>query len=161
MRSVATLAECIKCIEAGDSPKVWAARLGAIESEHAHLQSLVDDPSVRVYGANTLVGHRDDEGVSEPDAIASEILRTHAIAGPPWYDQHAAKCIGYAKMYSWAAGLSGVSRELFEGVQDLLVDPDFVPKIPRASSCSCGDVIPAATDVVATQTVTRRVQGAN
>ena len=99
---------------------------------------------MRVYGTNTLVGHRDGDTVSEPGAIAAEILKTHAIAGAPWYGRHAAKCIGYAKLYSWAAGLSGVSRKLFEGVRDLLLDPDFYPQIPQAASYSCGDVIPAA-----------------
>jgi len=115
-----------------------------LANEHRHLQALVQDPAVRVYGANTLVGHRDAEAVAEPDATTAEILRTHTIAPPPWLDGEMARCIGYAKLYSWAAGLSGVSPQLFEGVSKLVTKKDFHPKVPCGASYSCGDVIPAA-----------------
>ena len=144
MRPFESLSECISCIETVRAPTVWAASLNAIETEHNHLRALVEEPTLRVYGANTLVGHRDCETVSEPSAITAEILRTHAIGGAPWYERHTVKCIGYAKLYSWTAGLSGVSRQLFESVGDLLLDPNFNPRVPQAASYSCGDVIPAA-----------------
>ncbi len=118
--------------------------MGQLAAEHRHLQALVADPDVRVYGANTLVGHRDDEAVADPAAIAAEILRTHAIAGPPFYDAHAARCIGYTKLYQWSAGLSGVSPELFDAVAELVTRDDFEPQVPRQASYSCGDVIPAS-----------------
>ena len=144
MRSFGTLSECLDHVAGRGAPPVWSASMERLAAEHEHLQALVRDPAVQVYGANTLVGHRDDEAVAEPAAMAAEILRTHAIAAPPWLDDHAVRCIGYAKLYSWAAGLSGASPGLFDGVSELVRSEDFRPDVPRGASYSCGDVIPAA-----------------
>ncbi|MCZ0941864.1 MAG: aromatic amino acid lyase [Gammaproteobacteria bacterium] len=144
MRPVGVLAECLDHVSNRSAPPLWAAGADRLDAEHRHLQALVRDPAVRVYGANTLMGHRDAETIPNPEAMTAEILRTHAIAAPPWHDRHTARCIGYAKLYSWAAGLSGVSPELFEGVSELVTREDFNPQVPVGASYSCGDVIPAS-----------------
>ena len=144
MSRVGILAECLDHVSRRTAPPLWAAGAERLGAEHRHLQALVRDPAIRVYGANTLTGHRDAEAVADPASITSEILRTHAIGSPPWLDRHAARCIGYAKLYSWAAGLSGVSPELFDGVRELVLRDDFSPQVPGAASYSCGDVIPAS-----------------
>ncbi len=144
MSSAGVLAECLRHVSSRTSPPVWGACAERLEAEHRHLQSLVRDPEVRVYGANTLVGHRDGEAAADPAAMTAEILRTHCLASPPWLDRRTARCIGYAKLHSWSAGLSGVSPALFEGVRRLVTSDGFRPRVPRAASYSCGDVIPAA-----------------
>lgn len=144
MSATGVLAECLGHVSKRTEPPVWAASAERIAREHRHLQVLVREPGVRVYGANTLVGHRDGETVADPAAMTAEILRTHCLASPPWHDRHTARCIGYAKLYSWAAGLSGVSPTLFDGVRKLVTQEHFHPKVPLGASYSCGDVIPAS-----------------
>ena len=144
MRTVGVLAECFAHVSKRTAPPVWTAGAERLAAEHRHLQALVREPGVRVYGANTLVGHRDGETAAEPAAMTAEILDTHCLGSAPWHDSHTARCIGYAKLYSWAAGLSGVSPELFDGVRRLVTTEGFHPKVPRGSSYSCGDVIPAS-----------------
>lgn len=58
---------------------------------------MLADPGIRVYGGNTLAGHRDAEPVSDVDAAAEDFLATRALGGPPGYSAHAARCIGYAQ----------------------------------------------------------------
>lgn len=144
MSSVGVLAECLDHVAKRSAPSIWNAGAEGLAGEHRHLQALVRDPAVHVYGANTLTGHRDDEAVADPSAMAEEILRTHAIGSPPWLDPHTARCVGYAKLYAWSAGLSGVSPELFEGVARLVTSDAFRPDVPSGASYSCGDVIPAS-----------------
>lgn len=142
---LALLRECLECVSTQSKPERWAVCRDRIEEENRHLKLLLKN-GVSVYGANTLTGHKDHISVSDSECLSlqEEILKTHAIGGPPYYSEHAARCIGYAKLYSWSAGMSGVSWTLFEGLSDLLTSKDFSPEIPRYSSYSCGDVIPAA-----------------
>ena len=144
MSAASVLADCLRHVSNRTAPPVWAASAERLEAEHRHLQALVRDPEVRVYGANTLVGHRDGEGAADPAAMTAEILRTHSLASPPWHDRRTARCIGYAKLHSWAAGLSGVSPALFDRVRRLVTSENFHPKVPCGASYSCGDVIPAS-----------------
>lgn len=144
MRPVGVLAQCLDHVSNRSAPPLWTAGAARLDAEHRHLQALVRDPAIRVYGANTLTGHRDAEAITDPAAMTDEILRTHAIGAAPWLDPHTARCIGYAKLYSWAAGLSGISPELLEGVSKLVTREDFHPRVPVGTSYSCGDVIPAA-----------------
>ena len=138
------LAEFLRHVEARTAPPLWAAAAKRLDAEHRHLRAMVEDPAVRVYGANTLPGHRDAEPVADPDGVAEEILRSHAIASPPWHGPRAARCVGYAKLHAWSAGLSGVSPDLFRAVARLVVRDGFRPLVPRGASYSCGDVVPAA-----------------
>ena len=139
-----TLAECLACVVNGEAPPAWNARHVALQRERNHIEALLSDPAVRVYGTNTLCGHRDAERVSDVEVAAEDVIASHAIGGPPWHGTHAARCIGYAKLYAWAAGGSGVSPALFGGVRELVSDPMFRPQVPRGATYSCGDVIPAA-----------------
>ena len=144
MSAAGILAGCLLHVSKRTAPLLWDASAERIAAEHRHLRALVRDPEVGVYGANTLVGHRDREAAADPAATTAEILRTHCLGSAPWHDRHTARCIGYAKLYSWAAGLSGVSPALFDGVRRLVTSEGFHPKVPRGASYSCGDVIPAS-----------------
>lgn len=142
---LALLREYLECVSTQSKPERWAICRDRIEEENRHLRQLLNN-GVSVYGANTLTGHKDHISVSgsECPSLQEEILKSHAIGGPPYYSEHTARCIGYAKLYSWSAGMSGVSWTLFDCISDLVTSKDFIPEIPRDSSYSCGDVIPAA-----------------
>ena len=144
-RNLALLREYLQCVSSQSKPERWAICRARIEEENRHLRRLLRN-GISVYGANTLTGHKDHVSVSDSECLPlqEEILKTHAIGGPPYYSEHTARCIGYAKLYSWSAGMSGVSWDLFQCLDNLLTSRDFYPEIPRDCSYSCGDVIPAA-----------------
>jgi histidine ammonia-lyase len=128
-------------------PPEWAAALPRIEAEAAHLDRLLSsDRPPAIYGVNTLVGHLDhiDLPAAEWGPFQMELLRRHALGSAPFYDEHEAACIGYAKAAFLSLGGSAVSPELYRLVCRAVADPAFRPQVPRGCSYSCGDVIPGA-----------------
>jgi len=141
-----TLSEYLKNVSSLSCPDLWTSRTVLIEKENRHLLRLLDTGSITIYGTNSLTGHRDSEHItsSEISSFQENILQTHAIGGPPWYSNYVARCITYAKLYSWSMGMSGISPDLYNSVISLANAPDFNPRIPKNCSYSSGDVIPAA-----------------
>lgn len=140
------LREFLKDVSGSLAPELWKNCRGRIEKENLHLLSLASNPLISIYGANTLTGHRETQTVTSADLkfYQKNILNTHAIGSAPWYCQYTTKCIAFAKMYSWSAGMSGVSPELFRSVGELATNSNFNPKIPKNCTYSSGDVIPSS-----------------
>ena len=141
------LKEFIESVNNLHCPKIWSDCTERIEKENEHLQQLAWDTAISIYGANTLPGHRDDERLSTDDIAKyqDDLLLSHAIQiDDSHYSDYTARCITYARLYSWAAGMSGVSPRLFGFVSKLAVDASFLPEIPKNLSYSSGDVIPAS-----------------
>lgn len=141
-----TLKELLKNISTLSQPPSWGTCLNKIIAENNHLNNLLHNSSVSVYGANTLTGHRDEESVLESDlsTYQQDLLNSHTIGSEPFYSAQTARFISYAKMYSWSAGMSGVSPQLFNAVAQASTEKEFAPRIPLNCSYSSGDVIPAA-----------------
>lgn len=139
-----TLKELLTCLISNSEPKVWDDSVNNIEQENIHLKKIINKSFV--YGANTLPGHRDKEHTAGYRGynLHNDIINTHTIGSEPYYSKHATKCIGYAKIFSWSAGGSGISPELYKSVIELVKGNNFYPKIPVGSSYSCGDVIPGS-----------------
>jgi histidine ammonia-lyase len=144
--SMQTLQELLRCVSSLSRPKLWHSCIDRIEEENSHLRRLVNKQGIRIYGLNTLVGHRDGEhiDISSLASLQEDILHSHAIGQPPYYSKYAALCITYAKLYSWSAGQSGVSPALFNSVSELATSGEFFPNVPTGYSYSSGDVVPAA-----------------
>lgn len=140
------LEDYLRAVATRSQPDLWRECTTRLEADHQHLQGLLQDGSVAIYGANTLTGHRDGERVTAADltSFQNNLLHTHAIAETPDHDDYTARCITYAKLHSWAAGHSGVSPELFRSLSELAGREDFHPGVPTGCSYSSGDVIPAA-----------------
>ncbi|WP_321333483.1 aromatic amino acid lyase [Breoghania sp.] len=100
----------------------------------------------RVYGVNTLPGHRDDHEVAAGEQVSFQydLIENHAIGGPPFHDARAARCITLAKVYATARPGALVSGGLFRRMAAAAVADDFRPEVPIHASYSAGDVIPAA-----------------
>lgn len=128
------------------APKKWETALPTIKVESAHFQAILAAGKVPIYGATTLVGHRDHEQLTpaQIQAFQTDFLASHAIGAAPWYSSRVARCIGYAKLYALAAGGSGISAGLYQAVMSSVLDPAFMPQVPQGCSYSCGDVIPGA-----------------
>jgi histidine ammonia-lyase len=146
MSRVSTLQQCLQAIDTHSSPAAWASALPAIKAESAQFQAILAAGKVPIYGATTLVGHRDHERLSAAEAqtFQADFLASHAIGAAPWYSNQIARCIGYAKLYALAAGGSGISSELYQATIQRVLDPNFAPQVPQGCSYSCGDVIPGA-----------------
>lgn len=126
-------------------PQRWLNCRESLAMEHALSQSTLGGEN-RVYGAETLPGHRDLENPveSSPAEVLSEVLASHAIGLGEVFEPNEARAIGGARIMTWCAGKTGVSPSLFDAACRAATDPNFSPSIPKRASYSCGDVIPAA-----------------
>jgi len=118
-----------------------------IKMERGHLLKLARSfPEIRIYGVNTLTGHRDSSQIIKGNGanISREIIRSHKIGIEPFFDQNQVISIGYVKAHSLIRGGTGVSPELLNQVVNTIANPMFAPKLPKRSSYSSGDVIPGA-----------------
>lgn len=137
----------LKHAEERTAPVNWEKARDRIRQDHRHLTELLaSDHPPHIYGVNTLVGHVDDT-VLDQDAIERfqlDLIENHCLGNEPYYDEFAARCIGYAKVQAYSLGGSAVSPELYARLCRLVTDETFSPDIPKSSSYSSGDVIPAA-----------------
>lgn len=140
------LQELLNSVSSLSPAPSWSDCSDRISEESDYLNNLLRNSSITIYGANTLTGHRVNESVSTFDLPLSknDLLHSHTIGSAPWYSNYTARCITNAKMYSWSAGMSGVSPTLFSLVAELSANSTFNPKIPMSCSYSSGDVIPAS-----------------
>ena len=144
--SLETLKECLQSLSTKTQPKTWQNALDTIGREADHFQQILKAGKFPIYGATTRVGHRDHEQLApeEIQEFQKDFLTSHVIGSSPWYPSAVSRCIGYAKMYSFAAGGSGISRELYLATARTVLTDMFKPKIPQSCTYSCGDVIPGA-----------------
>jgi len=140
------LQEFLTSVATLSRPERWSRCLDRLTDEHRHLCRLMENEDCRVYGATTLTGHRDQQQVRGAAAteLLHQVILSHAIAPPPFHSRFSARCISFARIYSWAAGMSGIAPEVFRHCAELATDPEFDPEIPIRGTYSCGDVIPAA-----------------
>lgn len=140
------LRECLRSVASLQAPTIWSHALDKIQEENKRVRRMVNSKSTFVYGANTEVGHRDDHqlGLADMQRLQDDIIRSHAISSPPFYSEYAARVISYVKIYSWAAGGSGISPAIYKLAIEMSTDKSFYPKIPTDSTYSSGDVIPGS-----------------
>ena len=140
------LQECLNSIDRESLPQSWETTGDVVKQEHAHFQKLISQPSSLIYGANTLVGHKDKTKLTASDFLdfSYDLLSSHMLGGEPWYSPYAAKCISYTKVYSLSNGGSGISPQLYNIILECVSDPSFSPQIPQNCTYSSGDVIPGA-----------------
>ncbi len=140
------LQQYLQAIHNHSAPASWQAALPTLAAEANQFEKILTTGNVPIYGATTRVGHRDQEPLNAPqlETFHQDLLASHTLGSAPWYREAIARHIGYAKMYAFAAGGSGISVALYQRVAASLVDPAFAPKVPQGCTYSCGDVIPGA-----------------
>lgn len=99
-----------------------------------------------IYGVNTQPGHRDNVYLScdEAAGLSGEIIQNHCLPYDKSFPDEVWKYVTLAKCYSVAAGGSLVSPEAFQLLCDVFEDKGVTIQVPRNSSYSSGDVIPAS-----------------
>ena len=142
-----TLQDCLQSLASQSMPTAWDDAVAQIEQEAAHFDKILVDGTAPIYGVNTRVGHRGHEQLSPADiqTFQQDFLASHTLGGPPWYSAYTTRCISYAKMYSLAAGGSGISTAMYHNATcSSVFNPTVKPLIPQHCTYSCGDVIPGA-----------------
>jgi histidine ammonia-lyase len=145
MKRLRTLKEFLASAEALTLPPLLSRGTDPVSASYRDLLSfLAENPDRAVYGISTYPGHRDARRSSGDRDFQEALLDGHAISVEEPYEAFEARCIGYAKAYAIAAGGTPISPALYDGICRAITDPRFAPEVPRFSSYSCGDVIPAS-----------------
>src|ERR1017187_7655198 len=99
----------------------------------------------RVYGLNTLPGHRVSETVAPSDLVKFQfnLIANHRLGSGPYLDDKTARAVTYAKLFAATSGHTLISKSMYEGMLRAATSPAFRPHIPQHASYSAGDVIPA------------------
>jgi histidine ammonia-lyase len=101
--------------------------------------------SHKVYGFNTLPGHRDSESIDEINILdfQKELIASHNISNGNKYSDSTISYFIFCKLYSLNNSKTGISPSAYEAVFNMYKNGDGVAY--QGASYSCGDVIPAAS----------------
>lgn len=137
----------LKHIDRKTIPDYWLNNKWRIAKDSDYLDQLTnqEDPP-HMYGVNTFVGHLDNETILEDqiEAFQNSLIDNHSIGLDQYYSEKEALYITYAKLHFLSLGGSGITLDLYNHLLDIVKNDDTTFYVPKASSYSCGDVIPAA-----------------
>lgn len=137
----------IEIIRGYEVEEGWIEATKIIESEYELFLSMLNKNQVNIYGVTTMVGHMDNislnlENISE---FQKYLIYNHNLRlGSDNYSYWEYRCILYTKICMYKNGGSGCSPDIYEGLLSIHEDKNFKIQIPRNSTYSCGDVIPAS-----------------
>src|SRR5699024_10076722 len=137
----------LKHIDRKTIPDYWLNNKWRIAKDSDYLDQLTnqEDPP-HMYGVNTFVGHLDNETIlgDQIEAFQNSLIDNHSIGLDQYYSEKEALYITYAKLHFLSLGGSGITLDLYNHLLDIVKNDDTTFYVPKASSYSCGDVIPAA-----------------
>ena len=144
---ISLLSKWIATTQSGDvSVELVAAKQGIAAQYDRFTEIMQGDAPPRIYGVNTLPGHREGEPMPAGYAASYQrnLIDNHCLPQTEFVDAETARFIHLSKCRTIASGGSLISPDLYEILLDLAGDPDFAPDIPKGATYSSGDVIPAA-----------------
>lgn len=137
----------IEHITNGSIPNEWYYAIERIKMDADHLNTMLQasDPPP-IYGVNTLVGHMDNVHLSKEEInnFQDYLIANHSLGIGDYYNEFEVKCISYAKLHFYALGGSGITPALYKHLLTVMEEGSLKARIPKHSSYSSGDVIPAA-----------------
>src|SRR2546428_3061278 len=92
-----------------------------------------------VYGRSTGVGANRDVAIDDPDRHALSLLRSHATTGGPLREPQRVRAMVAVRLNQLAAGGSGVSPLLLDGLADMLA-ADALPPVRELGSIGTADL---------------------
>ena len=101
-----------------------------------------------VYGRSTGVGANKEEQVADPAQHARAVLRSHATSAGPLRSPERVRAMLAVRLSQLAAGGSGVSPAVFDGLLAML-DADALPRVREFGSIGTGDLSALATTALA------------
>jgi histidine ammonia-lyase len=128
----------IAALAAGSAPAELdpAARERAVRSHDYAVQVSAQRP---IYGRSTGVGANRDVLVDDPDRHALALLRSHATTGGPLREPQRVRAMVAVRLNQLAAGGSGVSPQLLDGLADMLA-ADALPAVRELGSIGTADL---------------------
>jgi histidine ammonia-lyase len=142
--SVNTVAAFQAAFEARKVPAALRDRVAPIDAAYEAFLDYATQGDVAIYGANTLLGHRDTEFRLQSAETEEYFLRNHAIGGPPFLSGDEVAAITLAKLFSLYHDGVTLSGRVFQAIIDCFEDRQFQVLVPEEASYSSGDVIPAS-----------------
>lgn len=138
-----TIASALMLAEDGRSCERIEGARNAIAEDYEAIAAYAATTQRPIYGVNTLPGHRmgdilDDAAIR---GFSDALLTSHRLGSEPFLDAGTARCVVAAKLFSFAAGGSLCSGDLYDHLRGAAKEPSFAPDMPRHASYSSGDVI--------------------
>lgn len=124
-------------------PFSWESSLVKIAQERE--LALVICLSHKVYGFNTLPGHRDSESIENKEItnFQYDLIKSHNISSGLEYSSTTVKYFLFCKLMSIHQSGTGISPNAYESIFNMYINEEGMAH--KESSYSCGDVIPAAS----------------
>jgi len=105
----------------------------------SHRRAVAATAAGRVYGRSTGVGANRDVAVTDPQAHAESLLRSHATTAGPPVDPGAVRAMLLVRLNQLAAGGSGVHPRVFDGLHRLLRTGPL-PEVRRGGAIGMSDL---------------------
>jgi len=144
---ISLLSEWVAKMRSGEVPAELVAAKSGIAAQYDRFDEIMrGDAPPRIYGVNTLPGHREGEPMPAGYAASYQrnLIENHCLPQTEFVDAETARFIHLSKCRTISSGGSLISPDLYEILLDLAGDPGFAPDIPKGATYSSGDVIPAA-----------------
>lgn len=127
----------------GTPAESWVHAAELVSGQRAAIEQMLhDDPDLRVYGFNTLLGHLDNVGAVESNQHT--LLKAHLIGRTVPITGVLPDLILSVKLEQLSHGGSGLHPETYQAVLDSFRGPDVEVLGAWSDSYSSGDVVPAA-----------------
>lgn len=135
--------EYISHIKNTSLPFSWESSLVKITQERKLALDICS--SHKVYGFNTLPGHRDSESIENKEItnFQYDLIKSHNISSGIEYSSTTVKYFLFCKLMSIHHSGTGISPSAYESIFNMYINKEGMAH--KESSYSCGDVIPAAS----------------
>jgi histidine ammonia-lyase len=141
-----TLAEIMEASRGPASVQVTEAALAGVAASHAYAQQVATERPI--YGLSTGVGANRTVALTDPDAQALDLLRSHAASAGPLRSAERRRATLVVRLNQLAAGSSGIDPAILTGLADM-INRDELPAIRELGSIGTGDLSALAVTALA------------
>jgi histidine ammonia-lyase len=141
-----TLAEIMKASLGPVSVQVTDAALAGAAASHAYAQQVATERPI--YGLSTGVGANRTVALTDPDAQALDLLRSHAASAGPLRTPERVRATLVVRLNQLAAGSSGIDPAILTALADM-INRDALPAIRELGSIGTGDLSALAVTALA------------
>jgi len=137
-----TLAEITEVSLGATSVNVTEAALAGVGASHAYAQHVATERPI--YGLSTGVGANRTVALTDPDAQALDLIRSHAGSAGPLRAPERVRATLVIRLNQLAAGSSGIEPTILTALADM-INRDALPAIRELGSIGTGDLSALAT----------------
>jgi histidine ammonia-lyase len=141
-----TLAEITEASLGSASVRVTDAAMAGAVASHGYAQQVATERPI--YGLSTGVGANRTVALTDPDAHALDLLRSHAASAGPLRAPERVRATLVIRLNQLAAGTSGIEPAILTGLADM-INRDALPAIRELGSIGTGDLSALAVTALA------------